>query len=289
VPKIQGNITFSAKFLVPLAPMRGVGLRNATFGRFFPKQGFPKFIMKISLKFHRWCRNQKRRFWDPWTRWPPIGALDFGDLRRLTPISLNFGFDRGNAVDRYYIEKFLQNHSADIQGRVLEIGDDAYTRKYGGQKVTKSDILHVNLQKPGVTIVADLSRADHIPADAFDCFILTQALQLIYDPKAAIKTIYRILKPGGVLLATFPGISQIAYPGIKEQWQDHWRFTLKSAQRMFSEVFPAENLEVQTHGNVLVAAAFLYGLGAEELHHEELDYYDPNYEVLIAVRAVKPG
>jgi len=245
--------------------------------------------MQISLKFYRWCRNQKRRIWDPWTRWPPIGALDLGDLRRLTPISRNFGFDRGNPVDRYYIEKFLQNHSADIQGGVLEIGDDSYTRKYGGKKVTKSDVLHVNLQKPDVTIIADLTRADHIPPDIFDCFILTQTLQFIYDPKAAITTIYRILKPGGVLLATFPGISQVAHPGIMEQWQDHWRFTLNSARRMFSEIFPAANLEVQAYGNVLVAAALFYGLAAEELSREELDYQDLDYPVIIAVRAQKPG
>jgi SAM-dependent methyltransferase len=243
----------------------------------------------VLKKIFRWSRDQKRRLWNPWTRWPPLGALDLGDLRRLTPISRNFGLYRGTPVDRYYIENFLQAHRSDVRGRVLEIGGDSYTRKYAGQKVTKSDVMHVNLQKPGVTIIGDLSRADHIPADTFDCFILTQTLQLIYDSKAAITTIYRILKPGGVLLATFPGISQIAHPGLKEKWQDHWRFTCNSARRMFSEVFSSENLEVQAHGNVLVATAFLYGLGAAELRPEELDYHDPNYEVLITVRALKPS
>jgi SAM-dependent methyltransferase len=243
----------------------------------------------VLTKIFRWCRDQKRRFWDPWTRWPPVGALDLGDLRRLTPISRDFGLDRGTPIDRYYIENFLQDHRSDVQGRVLEIGDDSYTRKYGGQEVAKSDVMHVNLQNPGVTIVDDLSRADDIPADTFDCFILTQTLQLIYDPKAAVTTIYRILKPGGVLLATFPGISQMAHPGIRETWEDYWRFTSHSAQRMFSEVFPSENLEVQAHGNVLVATAFLHGLAAEELRQEELDYHEPDYEVSITVRAVKPS
>lgn len=130
---------------------------------------------------------------------------------------------------------------------------------------------------------------DHIPSNTFDCFILTQTLQLIYDVRAAIKTSYRILKPGGVLLATFPGLSQKNHPGYMERWEDLWRFTSTSAQRMFLEVFPSQNLQVQAHGNVLVATAFLYGLAAEELRQEELDYPDPDYEVLITVRAVKPG
>jgi SAM-dependent methyltransferase len=246
-------------------------------------------IIPILLKFYRWYRNQKRRSWDPWLWWPPIGTFDFGDLRRLTPISRKFGYDRGNPVDRYYIENFLQNHEVDIQGRVLEIGDDSYTRKYGGERVSKSDVLHVNLIKPNVTIVADLTGANHIPTNTFDCFILTQTLQFIYDPKTAIKTIYRILKPGGILLATLPGISQIAHPDKLEQWQDYWRFTCNSAQRMFSEVFPSENLEVRAHGNVLVTTAFLYGLAAEELHPQELDFHDPDYEMVITGRAVKPS
>jgi SAM-dependent methyltransferase len=243
--------------------------------------------MEFLIRFYRRWQSLKRRFAEPWTRWPPVGAIDFGDLRRVRPFSSRFGLDRGLPVDRYYIEKFLQNHQFDIGGEVLEIGDASYTRKFGGDRVTKSDVLHVNLHKPDVTIVADLSRADHIPADTFDCFIMTQTLQFIYDLRAALQTIFRILKPGGVLLATFPGISQIAHPGITERWQDHWRFTTKSAQKMFAEIFSPENLEVRAHGNALAATAFLYGLASEEIRQEELDYHDPDYEVLITVRAIR--
>jgi hypothetical protein len=38
---------------------------------------------------------------------------------------------------------------------------------------------------------------------------------------------------------------------------------------------------------VLTAIAFLRGLAAEELKREELDYHDPDYELIITVRAVK--
>ena len=190
-----------------------------------------------------------------------MGALDLGDLRRVTPISKEFGLDRGLPIDRYYIERFLEKHRADIQGRVLEIGAPRYTLKFGGQRVTTSEVLDLSLRKPGVTMVGDLTQADHIPPDSFDCLILTQTLQLIYDVRAALHTSYRILKPGGILLASFPGISRVAraFPYL-ERWEDYWRFTIRSAQRIFAELFPQANIEVQAHGNVLAATGFLYGL-----------------------------
>lgn len=237
------------------------------------------------VKIYRWCRDRKRRL-DRYTRWPPVGALDLGDLRRLSPISRSFGFDRGQPIDRYYIEKFLGRHAADIRGRVLEIGDSRYTRQFGSDRVTRSDVLHVNLRKPDVTIIADLTEAHHIPSDSFDCLIVTQTLQLIYEVKAAVATCHRILKPGGVMLATFPGLSRIARPSFGETWEDTWRFTKAGAERLFREVFPGK-VTVEAYGNVLAAIACLHGLAAEELRPAELEANDPDFEVLLAVRAAK--
>ena len=241
------------------------------------------------IKIYRGLRELKRRLWNPWTRWPPLGAVDLGDLRRLIPISKNYGFDRGAPIDRYYIEKFLQQNQKDIRGRVLEIGDPRYTRQFGGDRVTKSEVLHVDRHSPEITIIADLAGAgpEQIPSDAFDCLILTQTLQYIYEVRAAIATSYRILRPGGVLLATFPGISKIDIPSKRENWVDYWRFTRRAAERLFAEVFPPEKVVVQTHGNVLAAVGFLHGLAAGELRQEDLEYHDPEYEVVITVRALK--
>ena len=60
-----------------------------------------------------------------------------------------------------------------------------------------------------------------------------------------------------------------------------------SAKRLFEEIFPENNVWVEAYGNVLTAIAFLEGLASEELRREELDHYDPDYPVTIAVRAVK--
>jgi SAM-dependent methyltransferase len=211
---------------------------------------------------------------------------DFGDLRRVTPISRAFGFERGRPVDRYYIEHFLARHAGDIRGRVLEVGDHQYTRQFGGERVTQSDVIDINASSPHVTIVADLTQAEHIPADSFDCFIFTQTLQFIFDLKAAVGTIHRILKPQGVLLASFPVISQICRYDM-DRWGDYWRFTNAAVWRLLAEVFPPEQVHVAAHGNVLAALCFMHGLSCEDLSQEELEYHDPDYQIVITARAVK--
>lgn len=216
-----------------------------------------------------------------------VPKTNLGQLHRLTPISSVFGFDRGTPIRRYYIENFMIRNAADIRGKVLEIGDNSYTRKFGGGRVLCSDVLDIRKDNPKATLVADLTSADGIPSDIFDCAIITQTLHVIYDVRSAVKELHRIIKPGGVLLATFPGISQISRYDM-ECWGDYWRFTTLSARRLFEEAFPESDVRAEAYGNVLTAVASLHGLAAEELKREELDYYDQDYEVLITVRAVKP-
>lgn len=218
--------------------------------------------------------------------WRQTHQVRWGSLRRLTPISRVFGFDRGQPIDRYYIEAFLQKHRSDIRGRVLEIGDREYTLKFGGDRVSCSEVLHPVPGNPQATMLGDLATGQGLPPDAFDCLILTQTLPFIDDVPAAVSNAYAALKSGGVLLATLSGISQISRYDM-DRWGDYWRFTSLSAKRLFEKHFSAANVTVQAYGNVLAAVAFLHGLAAEELRLEELDYRDPDYEVLIAVKAVK--
>jgi SAM-dependent methyltransferase len=208
----------------------------------------------------------------------------WGSLRSTQPVSRIFGADRGLPLCRYYIDRFLQENAQDIQGRVLEIAEDTYTRRFGGERVRASDVLHAAEGNAAATLVGDLTAADGLPADAFDCIILTQTLPFIYDVRAALRTLERSLKPGGVLLATFPGISQISRYDM-DRWGDFWRFTSASARRLFEEFWPAENVSINVHGNVLVATAYLQGIASDELREDELHYTDQDYPLLITVRA----
>lgn len=242
----------------------------------------------IRLLARRYLSRETRRRLARLAVWPPVGWVRFGDLRRLEPVSSDYGNSRGLEIDRYYIEKFLAEYAGDIQGRVLEIKHNTYTRRFGQDRVTKSDVLHPVEGNPDATIVADLTKADHLPSDCYDAIIFTQTLQVIYDVRTVIATLHRILKPGGVLLATASGMAKLSLEDF-DKWGEYWRFTSLSARLLFEEVFSPGNVTVRPYGNVLAAISFLEGLAVEDLKQKELDAFDRGYEVLIAVRAVKPG
>jgi SAM-dependent methyltransferase len=205
----------------------------------------------------------------------------------VTPIDPNWGFERGTPIDRVYVEEFVGTHAGDIHGRVLEIAAPDYTTRFG-HDVERSDILMANDGNPLATIVGDLTDAPQIPTDTFDCTIVTQTLQFVYDVRAALATIHRILAPGGVLLATVPGITKIS-PPEDEEYGEWWHYTARSARRLAEEAFGPGNVEARSYGNVLSAAGFLYGLAASDLRPDELAVHDPLFEVVVGVRAVKQG
>jgi SAM-dependent methyltransferase len=213
---------------------------------------------------------------------PPVGAVAFGHLRRTRPIGDDFGFGRGRPVDRYYIEDFLERHAEDISGHVLEVASADYTRRFGGDSVEQADVLSLEASGAEITYTADLADAPSIPDETYDCFVLTQTLHLIWDLRPAVDTVFRILKPGGIVLATVPGTTQTE---SSELWQ--WTLTPLSAHRLFAERF-GHDVRVESHGNVLASTALLQGIAAEELTYEELDYRDHHYPVTVAVRARKP-
>jgi len=214
----------------------------------------------------------------------PRFPVRWGSLRCTTPVSSVFGLDRGTPVDRHYIELFLRSHRSLIGGRVLEIGDATYTCAFGDNRVTESEVLHAVEGNEVATLVGNLETGDGIPDHSFDCIILTQTLHVIFDVRAALETARRALRPGGSLLATVPGISQISRYDM-DRWGDYWRFTSLSIRRLLHDVFPADCCTVETYGNVLAATAFLQGISAEELTATELQDHDPDYEVLIGLTA----
>jgi SAM-dependent methyltransferase len=215
-------------------------------------------------------------------------VTDWGVFRRIRPYRSELGIRRGACIDRYYIEAFLSEHKAVIRGRVAEMESSQYTHRFGAEAVTNSDVLDLNQQNPACTLALDLQNTNAAPAALFDCILCTQTLFLIHDYNAAIRTLHRMLKPGGTLLATVPGISPVIRGSlIAGVGEDSWRFTSRSAQLAFGEVFGEDQVSVQSYGNVLACTAFLHGIVQEELTTEELSHHDPDYELIIAVAATK--
>jgi len=228
------------------------------------------FLDRFSARLLREFRTHRRH----------LGALFRPNVWSLEPASRDFGFDRGLPVDRFYIERFLAREASAIRGTVLEIEHDLYTRRFGGDRVTRSEVLYRNPGLPSATIVADLTDAPQVASDTFDCIILIHTLQYIYDAAAALRTCRRILKPGGTLLIAVPFIGQYS-PGDRELWGEYWRFSRMALTRMLAETFGADAVRVDAYGNALVATAFLQGIAAEELSPQELEHYDRDYDVIV--------
>ena len=210
--------------------------------------------------------------------------LKRGRLAREAPLSREFGYDRGLPIDRHYIEGFLAAHSADVRGNVLEIGDATYSQRFGGDRITRQDILHVHAGNPIATIVGDLSDPAVLPSKRFDCIILTQTLHLIFDMPQAIEQIHRSLAPGGVALVTVPGITPIDRHEWRNSW--YWSLTGRALQRLLSGPFDAAKVHIEEHGNLFAATAFLHGAAVEDIDPTKLGRFDATYPVTVAARAV---
>ena len=209
----------------------------------------------------------------------------FQDLQRSAPVSRVFGLDRGTPVDRYYIERFLAGHRDLIKGRVLEVGGSDYSRRFGAEKVAAFEVLHA-VDDGSATIVGDLTDPSTLPEDSMDCFICTQTFNFIFELQKAVEGAHHLLKPGGVLLATVAGISQISRYDM-DRWGDFWRFTDASLRGLFVPVF-AGGVQIESHGNALAACSFLQGLAVEDLPDSSLlEQKDPDYQMLLTVVARK--
>jgi SAM-dependent methyltransferase len=243
------------------------------------KRGARKVLPSAAVRFIQRMRGKSLHY-------IPLGSVRFGDLRRVTPISENFGWGRGTPIDRYYIEGFLHRNCRDVRGRVLEIGDNFYTERFGGAQVEQSDVLSVESYNPKATFVGDLTLPGTLPEAAFDCIIFTQTLQYMFDPRAAVASLFRALKRDGVLLLTVPSQgSQVDGAAWGVSW--YWWFTSAAIRRVLELSFRPEAVTVETYGNVFVATAFHYGVVVEEVEIGELDASDPGFSVIASARAVK--
>lgn len=198
----------------------------------------------------------------------------------VEPLSSLWAADRGQPIHRRYLEQFLTRHAADVRGRCLEFNDGRYLRQFGGDRVTRLDVMHLDDTNREATIVADLTRPNTVEDARFDCIVATHVLHIVFDLGTFVRELHRILAPGGVLLVAVPGVSMAgpAYPEL-------WRFTPLGLERTLRQAF--EDVEITPFGNSLAAAAELRGLAAHELRAEELDVVDPRFTVEVCARAVR--
>jgi len=223
---------------------------------------------------------------------PVIRQFRGKQLRRLQPFGN--GAPRGEAIVRWYWERFLESHRADIRGNCLELGSQVTTRRLGGSAVTERSALDLSRHDPEVTVIADLSRADGIAGDGYDCFIIPFTMHLIYDVEAALYHSLRLLRPGGVLLVNFPCVDYYFHGGLDmgtgRPLFVFWWFTPIQVENLFKRVgLGRADYEMHIDGNLFARVAYQMNMPAEELSSEELNHVDVGHPLLISVRAVRPA
>lgn len=193
------------------------------------------------------------------------------------PLSRMFGMDRGTAIDRVFIEKFLDKNKKLITGDCLEIAENVYTMKYGTD-ISKSYILHVNGGKGMVK--GDLVSGAGIEKEMVDCAILTQTLMFLSDLSSVPQNIYKMLKHGGDALITVSGISQISRFDAN-RWGHYFSFYPDAMKTLFEPVFGGKNITIQCYGNLKLAMGYLYGMCAEDFEKKVFEENDMDYPLII--------
>lgn len=212
----------------------------------------------------------------------PLNSVNWGDLRTQEPLCRWWGLQRGQPIDRFYIERFLKQHATDIKGHCLEIFNDNYIQKFSNHLTKSIDVLDIDEGNSNATIFGDLAKAKTLPKNTFDCFILTQTLSHIYDAQAALKNSYTSLKRDGVLLISVPALCRYS-----PQPKDFWRFTSDSLSEMIQTETDCQNWKVSTQGNLVTSIGFLMGLCSQELEAEEFEHYDEHYPITVTARLVR--
>jgi hypothetical protein len=226
------------------------------------------------------------------TRLPVVRHVRCMQLRRLRP--LGNGRQHGVPIVRHYWAQFLEKHRADVRGRGLEIGDTATLRHYGGTALTGADAIDLAFHSPEITVVADLTRADEIESDTYDCFVNQFTMHLIYDLDSALYHSLRILKPGGALLVNFPSVEYLFSRGLDMGTGGplyvFWQFTPLQVENLLRRAgLDDEDFELELYGNLFTRIAYQMNMPAEELTLRELQHVDAGHPLLICVRAIKPS
>jgi SAM-dependent methyltransferase len=208
---------------------------------------------------------------------PPLGQIDFGDLRQSEPLGRETDQDAGHPVDRYYIEQFFHREAHSLKGQVLAIGHDhSAAVVIGGKTVTLL---------PFTDDAELLQHLATVQEHTYGTLILWHVLHHIYELDTVVRHIHRVLTPGGILLATVPGTCYAAQHPAEPI--PYWRFTRVSLQKLIEENFPARRIDIETWGNVVVALAHLHRIGIQQLTQSELAYRDEHYPLILTLTAEK--
>lgn len=75
-------------------------------------------------------------------------------------------------------------------------------------------------KKRGLDVHRSTFESADLPADSFDCIIMSQVLEHLYSPKFALQRCYDLLRPGGLLLAAVPKFDSWGRHALGNYWNN---------------------------------------------------------------------
>lgn len=133
------------------------------------------------------------------------------------------------ATARGYLEQLKTYRKGLTTGSLLEVGCgqgefliEAEKQGYDVTGVEYSthavEIAQSNLQR-GRVIVGEVETAD-LPAHSFDVVVSTDVIEHVRDPKAYLRAIHRVLKPGGILLMVTISLDTLTARVLQHRWME---------------------------------------------------------------------
>lgn len=200
------------------------------------------------------------------------GRIDVGDFgRRVPPLET----ERDSVYDAL-VRRFLRPRLAEFTAPGLVLGFDS--------EPGWTDVLPAaaDVKVLGAT---GCSERELAAAASVDWVVLDRCLQWLPEMAVALEEVAGRLRPGAALVTFFTGIARTE-PGERAPL---WSAAPYAARRLHEERRGLERVEVEQHGNVILALAWIYRLPADDLTERELAAVDPAYPVLVAVTASKRG
>ncbi|HUV95803.1 MAG TPA: methyltransferase domain-containing protein [Anaerolineae bacterium] len=140
-------------------------------------------------------------------------------------------------ISRYQMYESLSEYAPLAHGQALSI--------------SRSDVLcRILGYPPGSTLTTEYPAYDirhlDLAADTFDCTAADQVLEHVAgNPAQAIAEMFRVTRPGGLVVATTCCVNAIHHGGDYDDYEDYWRFTPAGLR-----------LLAQPHGDILEAAGW---------------------------------
>ena len=143
-------------------------------------------------------------------------TMHLESIRRVS-VDDRFAYDSGSLLD----EK-LRSMANDCS-LVLDVGQSVRDR-FDFFQPQRIETVNINGDEPPPDIIDDICDPGRLEFGRYDGIVCLSVLEHVYDPFAAMHSLYRLLKPGGRLLLHVPFIYRYhAPPGL--EFTDSYRFS----------------------------------------------------------------